>query len=138
MSARLLPAHPEPLLRAGLAAFALYHALLAVTMAVAPHAFFSTIGAFGVRNDHFIRDLATYAAAVAVGLGLAVGRPAWRPPLLAVLTVQFALHALNHLVDVGAAATPATGVFDLLSLSLLVLPAAWLWRLSTRGTEASR
>jgi hypothetical protein len=103
-------------LLAGLAAFALYHLALAAFMALAPHAFYTSIGPFDAYNSHYIRDTATFEAALGVGFAVALRRPSWRLPVLAVTTVQFALHSLNHLIDVNSAHPAWTGWFDFLSL----------------------
>jgi hypothetical protein len=110
---------PEPTdtaLRAGLAAFAVYHAALAVFMAVAPHAFYTSIGPFDAYNSHYVRDTATFEAALGVGLAVAISRPSWRVPALSITTVQFALHTINHLIDADAAHPAWTGWFDFVSL----------------------
>jgi hypothetical protein len=103
-------------LLAGLVVLAVYHLGLALTMAFAPHAFFTSLGPFDAYNSHYIRDTATFNAALAAGLAVAVRRPAWRVPMLSVVTLQFALHTLNHLIDVDAAHPAWTGWFDFLAL----------------------
>jgi hypothetical protein len=112
----------------GVGLLAVYHLALALLMAAAPHAFFADIGPFGLRNDHYIRDLATYNAALGAGLAVAALRPAWRVPLLAVVLVQFALHSVNHLLDIDAADPAWTGYFDFFSLAAATLALAWLLR----------
>ena len=117
-------------LTVGIAVFAAYHLLLAVFMAVAPQAFYEAIGPFGGRNDHYIRDVATYNAAIGLALLIAVRRPSWRVPVLALVTAQFALHSLNHLLDIGAAHPAWTGYFDFFSLALTTLLLAWMLRVA--------
>ena len=51
-----------------------------------------------------------------MGLAVAVVRPSWRVPVLAVTTVQFALHTINHLFDIGDAHPSWNGYFDFFSL----------------------
>jgi len=118
------------LLEGGLLVFAAYHLALAVWMALSPRSFFTAVGPFGVRNDHYIRDTATFEAALGVGLAVAVRRPAWRVPLLAVLAVQFALHSVNHLVDIGAAHPAWTGYVDFASLAASTALLLWLLALA--------
>ena len=85
-------------------------------MAIAPHAFYNAIGPFGAYNRHYIRDVATFCGPRRrPGGGRA--RPSWRVPVLAVTTIQFALHSLNHLVDIGNAHPRWTGYFDFFSLA---------------------
>ena len=114
------------LLTAGIATFAMYHLALAFFMATAPHAFYEAVGPFGPANDHYVRDIATYNAALAAGLGVATGRESWRVPVLTVTTLQFALHTVNHLVDIGNADPHWTGYFDFISLALATLLLALL------------
>jgi hypothetical protein len=111
-------------------AFAAYHLALALLMAVAPHAFFTDIGPFGARNDHYIRDVATYNAALGVGFLIAFGKPGWRVPMLAITAVQFALHTINHLVDIGNAHPSWNGYFDFFSLAIATVLLVWLLRLA--------
>jgi hypothetical protein len=106
----------DEVLVVGLAAFAVYHFTLAVWMAVAPHSFYTAIGPFGPYNSHYIRDTATFNAALGAGFLVAVFRPSWRLPVLAITTLQFALHTVNHLVDIDKADPAGIGYFDFFSL----------------------
>jgi len=100
----------------GLSALAVYHLVLAIWMAAAPHSFYTAIGPFGVYNRHYIRDTATFNAALAFGFTVAVLRPSWRLPLLAITTLQFALHTINHLLDIDKAHPTGIGYFDFFAL----------------------
>ncbi|HEY7960831.1 MAG TPA: hypothetical protein VID29_02825 [Solirubrobacteraceae bacterium] len=124
----------------GVAVFGVYHVALALFMAVAPRAFFTDIGPFGVLNSHYIRDTATFNAAIGGALLVAVRRPSWRVPVLALCTLQFALHSLNHLVDIGRAHPSWNGYFDFASLAAATLVLAWLLRsaLLEEGTVQDR
>ncbi len=122
----------------GVAAFAAYHLALALFMAVAPRAFFTNVGPFGTVNTHYIRDTATFNAAIGVALLLAVRRPSWRVPMLALTTLQFALHSVNHLVDIGRAHPAWTGYFDFFSLAAATLVLAWLLRVAIDEEHAIR
>jgi hypothetical protein len=103
-----------------------YNLVLAVFMAALPHAFFTSVGPFGARNDHYIRDTATFSAAIGVGLLIALRRPSWRVPMLAISALQFALHSVNHLVDIGNAHPAWTGYFDFVALALTTILLAWV------------
>jgi hypothetical protein len=126
-------------LTAGLALLALYDVALAIFMAAAPHAFYAKVGPFGARNDHYIRDAATFSAAIGVGLLVALRRPSWRVPMLAISTVQFALHSINHLVDIGRAHPRWNGYFDFVSLAVSTILLAWLLRIAhSRDSDAAQ
>jgi hypothetical protein len=114
----------------GLAAFAVYHFGLAVFMAAAPHAFYTAIGPFDAFNSHYIRDTATFNAALGAGFAISIWRPAWRVPVVAVTTIQFALHSLNHLIDINDAHPSWTGYFDFFSLLAATLLLAGLLTLA--------
>ncbi len=112
----------------GLAAI---HLGIGVWMFAAPHSFFFTIGAFGSYNRHYERDTATFYFAFALGAWMAASRPAWRLPILAITTLQYALHAVNHGIDVNAADNSWAGPLDLISLGAAALQfAALLWILA--------
>ncbi|HEV3071401.1 MAG TPA: hypothetical protein VGY76_08255 [Solirubrobacteraceae bacterium] len=122
---------PAPsVLVVGVAVFGAYHLALALFMAVAPRAFFTNVGPFGTVNTHYIRDTATFNAAIGVALLVAVRRPSWRVPVLALCTLQFALHSLNHLIDIGRAHPAWNGYFDFFSLAAATLVLAWLLRVA--------
>jgi hypothetical protein len=124
--------------RVGLIAFAIYHFAIAALMVFAPHTFFSSIGPFGVQNDHYLRDTATFNLAFGACLAVAYRVPSWRTPTLFCVTLQFALHAINHLADIGAAHPYWIGPFDFASLALATAALAWLTRESTRPPEVQR
>ena len=72
-------------------------------MGLAPASFYAWVAPFGVRNEHLLRDLSTVSLALGVAALLAAARPTWRVPVLAISLLQFALHSLNHLLDIGQA-----------------------------------
>jgi hypothetical protein len=123
-------------LTAALALLAFYDITLAVFMAAAPHAFYAKVGPFGVQNDHYIRDTATFSAAIGVGALIAMRRASWRVPVLAISTVQFALHSVNHLVDIGSAHPHWNGYFDFIALTATTFLLARLLRVA-RADEAA-
>jgi len=112
----------------GLAMFAAIQLALALFMALSPHGFYTAIGPFGAFNSHYIRDVASFYGAIGAGLAVATVRSSWRVPVLAVTTVQYALHSVNHLLDIGRAHPAWTGYFDFASLAAATLLLAWLWR----------
>jgi len=119
---------PPGTLAVGIAAFAALELVLAVFMAVSPHAFYTAIGPFGAFNGHYLRDVASFEGAIGLALLASVRRPSWRVPVLALTTVQFTLHSLNHLLDIGRAHPRWVGYFDFFSLAAAAVVLAWLWR----------
>jgi hypothetical protein len=94
------------------------HVALFAWMAFAPGSFFDALGDFGTRNDHYIRDAAMFPLAMGVGFLVAVVRSSWRAPVLAIATVWYFAHAVNHLIDIGDS---EAGVFDFVSLAVSAL-----------------
>jgi hypothetical protein len=105
---------------------------LGAFQALAPGTFFDAVADFGPRNDHYLRDVSTLYLALGVVMLLAAGRPAWRVPVLAFATVQYALHAINHLIDVGDADPGWVGPFDLVALAMFTALLAYLLREAAR------
>jgi uncharacterized protein DUF4345 len=108
---------------------------LGAFQAIAPGTFFDAIADYGERNDHFLRDISTLYLALGVTLVLAASRPSWRVPVLAFATIQYVLHAVNHLIDVGEADPGWLGPFNLVSLLLFALLLAYLLRESARSPQ---
>lgn len=79
--------------------FGLYALAVGLFMMFAPGAFFDTLGYFGVRNDHYIFDNATFEVPQGLMLLAAVRWRSWRTPALAFATLHWALHAISHLID---------------------------------------
>ena len=114
--------------RVGLVALAVTQIGLALWMVIDPASFFTHVGGFGVRNDHYTRDNATFMFALGVVALIAVWRPSWRLPVLTFAALQFALHAINHVRDAGKAVASTSGAFDAVSLAVgAVLWAALAW-----------
>ena len=122
----------DAVFEAGMIVLAVYNLGLAVFMTISPHTFFTSVGPFGELNGHYIRDFATYSAAMGVGFLVAIRRPSWRVPVLAIATVQFALHTVNHLLDASSAHPQWTGWFDFASLLAGTALIAWMWRTAAR------
>lgn len=105
---------------------------LGAFQAIAPGPFFDAVADFGPRNDHYLRDVSTLYLALGITLLLAAGRPAWRVPVLTFATIQYALHALNHLIDIGDADPSWVGPFDFVSLTLFAFLLAYVLRDAAR------
>jgi hypothetical protein len=135
-AAQLSPADPDPgpapgTVVVGIAVFAALELGLALFTVISAHSFYTAIGPFGAFNPHYLRDVASFEGAIGIALVLAIGRPSWRVPVLALATFQFALHSLNHLFDIGKAHPSWTGYFDFFSLFAATLVLAWLWRIAS-------
>jgi hypothetical protein len=79
--------------------FGLYALALGLFMMLAPGTFFDTLGTFGVRNDHYIFDNATFEVPQGLLMLAAVRWVSWRVPALAFATLHWALHSLSHIID---------------------------------------
>jgi hypothetical protein len=108
--------------------FAVLQLALALLMATAPHSFYTAVGPFSAYNGHYIRDVATFYAALGAGLAISLRRPAWRVPALAMTAIQYGLHTVNHLFDIAKAHPHWTGYFDFFSLATATLLLVWLTR----------
>ena len=120
----------------GLAILAVSQLVLAAWMVVDPASFFDNVGGFGARNDHYLRDVATFEAALGVCALMAVRRPSWRVPVLAFAVVQFALHAINHVADATDAVGSTNGWAD--AVELAIGGALWVWLLAGALREERR
>jgi hypothetical protein len=128
----------EPRMRTVLLVAAAYHLVLGAFMFFAPGAFYDSIGKFSAKNPHYIKDVSTFYIALGAVFWAAVHRPSWRVPLLVFTTLAYALHTLNHLIDVGKAATPARGWFSVFSLGLLTAAFAFLLGAAARGVREAK
>ena len=107
---------------------------LGVLLAVAPGFFFDTIADYGTKNDHYLRDISTFYLAFGVVLLAALERVSWRVPLLAFGALQYGLHTLNHLLDIGEADPGWLGPFNF--IALLLLTAGFVYALRTSARPA--
>jgi hypothetical protein len=138
MEARPRPARAtldERTLRIVVGALGAFHLLEGAWMFFAPASFFDTIGRYGLANTHYVGDLGAFVLAYGVALLLAVGRPSWRAPLLAIGALWYAAHAVNHLFDVGEARSEARGIADTVLLALGAGLLAWLAAIADRGAR---
>jgi hypothetical protein len=102
-----------------LAAFAALQLLTGALLWLVPGWFYDVVGPFGPRNDHYMGDLATWYLTLGAVVLVAVRRPDWRVPVLALALLQNALHAFNHVLDVGEADPAWLGPANLVALVLL-------------------
>lgn len=104
---------------AALVAFGVLNVITGLGLAFAPGFFFESVGPYGVRNDHYMGDLATYYVALGAALIAAARWRSWRVPVLAIGVVQGLLHAFNHLIDINEARPAWIGPSNLISLTVL-------------------
>ncbi|MET0992727.1 MAG: hypothetical protein ABWY20_00995 [Mycobacterium sp.] len=98
--------------------FGVYSVLIGLFMMLAPGPFFETLGQFGVRNDHYIFDNATFELPLGVLLLAAVRWPTWRVPALAFATLHWSLHALSHILDSHHGAGQWVGLLEFTGLAV--------------------
>lgn len=127
---------PRLVLRPLLALVGAYHLALGAVMVLAPRTFFDDIATYGAYNDHYIRDVASFYLALGAVLLVAVARASWQVPLLAFATVQYVLHVINHLWDVGDTDPGWIGPVNVVSLALIAVVLLWMLR-GTRRPQAA-
>jgi hypothetical protein len=111
-----------------LIAFALGQLVLGLLLWLTPGFFYDEIGPYPPRNDHYMADLATFYLALGAVALLAVRRPGWRVPVLAFALVHYALHSLNHLIDIDESDPSWLGPANFASLLLTALLLGWMLR----------
>jgi hypothetical protein len=90
---------------------------LGLWMALSPGSFFDSFAGYGLRNDHYIRDVATLYLALGLVFAAASGRPSWRTPVLLFAVLQYAFHLVNHLVDIADSEPPWIGPVNVIALA---------------------
>ena len=108
--------------------FAVGQLVLGLLLWLAPGFFFDEIGPYPPRNDHYMADLATFYLALGAVALVAVRRTSWRVPVLALALIQYALHSLNHLIDIGESDPSWLGPANFASLLLTALLLGWMLR----------
>ena len=97
--------------------YGVYSTVVGLWMLAAPDLFFDTVGGFGVKNPHYIFDLAGFELPLGLMYFAAVRWPSWRVPTLAFAFVHYVLHSISHLIDIGNAAIPWLGVAEFVALA---------------------
>ena len=107
-------------------------------MFLSPGSFYDVVATFPPRNDHFVRDIGSFNVALGAAALYAAPRPAWHAPMLGVLTVQYGLHTVSHLIDIDGGEPEAIGVvnFVLLLVATLVIGAVALRARARPGTPS--
>ena len=115
-------------MRQGLAILGVVQLVIGAWLAIDPESFVDKVAPFGTIDDHFLRDIATFQLATGVALLMAVGRPAWRVPVLFFAVVQGVLHTINHLIDIGDTDPSWQGPLNFVSLLIQTALFAYLLR----------
>jgi UPF0716 family protein affecting phage T7 exclusion len=115
-------------MRALLTLFAAVQLLIGALLWLTPGFFYDQIGPYGARNDHYMGDVATWYLALGAATLVAVRRTGWRVPVLALAFIQYALHSINHLIDVSEADPGWLGPANVVSLLLGTLLLGWMLR----------
>jgi hypothetical protein len=126
----------EPTLRLVIGALGAFHILLGLYQLFFGASFYSRIGTYGRENVHYVGDVGAFTIAFGVALVLAVGRPSWRTPVLAVGALWYGFHAFNHLFDIDEARSNARGVLDTVLIAIGAGLLAWLASIAERGRDA--
>lgn len=108
----------ESNLKAIIAGFGIYHVLLGGLALFFPDTFFDKIGNYGIENSHYVGDVGALTTAFGVAFLLAVERPSWWAPLFWLGSITYAIHAFNHVWDIGEARSDARGLSDTLLIAL--------------------
>jgi hypothetical protein len=117
--------------------FGLYGLGLGLFMVLAPGAFFDTLGTFGIRNDHYIFDNATFELPQGLLLLAAVRRMSWRVPALAFATLHWALHSVSHIIDPHHGAGDLIGWLEAAGLVVTTVILAVALRASMNAEKAA-
>jgi hypothetical protein len=109
-----------------LIAFGAGQLVLGLLLWLTPGFFYDEIGPYPPRNDHYMADLATFYLALGIVALASVSRERWRVPVLTLALVQYALHSLNHLIDIGGAHPGWLGPANFVLLILTTVLLGWM------------
>ena len=127
----------ERVLRALLVAAALFQLVVGLWQLLGTESFGDAVAPFNGFNEHDLRDFATFYLALGLALLVAVRWREWRFPVLCVAGLQYALHTVNHAIDVGNSDRGWVGPVDLAAVAAGTLVFAWLAWETTRVAASS-
>jgi hypothetical protein len=93
---------------------------------LAPGAFYDLLAPFPPENHHVLRDVGSWQIPLGLAAAVAVRRHAWRVPMLALLALQYTLHAISHLINLGDADPAWIGPAEFVLLAVAALALAGL------------
>ena len=102
---------PAVLLVAGLSQL-----LLGAWAFLSPETFYDAIASYPPQNDHFLKDVGSWQVALGAAAVIASRTPSWHVGMLAVLAVQYGLHAVSHAIDLDEAESDAASAATLVAL----------------------
>ncbi len=85
---------------------------------VAPGAFYDLAAGYPPENHHFLRDLGSWNTALGALTLFGARRADWRTPLLGFLALQYVLHTVSHVIDVGDSDPAWQGPFAVITQGL--------------------
>lgn len=106
--------------------FGAIQVVLGLLLWLTPGFFFDQIGPYPPRNDHYMADLATFYLALGAVALASVSRERWRVPVLTLALIQYALHSVNHLIDIGGAEPEWLGPANFVSLVITTVLLGWM------------
>ncbi len=109
-----------------LVVFGVTQLLTGLLLWLTPGFFYEEVGPFGPRNDHYMGDVATFYLALGAVVLVSLRNVAWRIPVLTFSVIAYALHSVNHLIDVGEAEPSWLGPADLALITLSTLLLGWM------------
>lgn len=118
-----------------LIAFGAGQLVLGLLLWLTPGFFYDEIGPYPPRNDHYMADVATFYLALGAVALASVSRERWRVPVLTLALVQYGLHSLNHLIDIGDSDPSWLGPANFVSLLATTVLLGWML---TREREPAR
>ena len=116
----------ERTVRRVLVATALFHLAVGLWQVFGTESFAEAVASFDGFNEHDLRDFATFYLALGILLLVVSRRPEWRFPVLTLAALQYALHTVNHAIDVGNSEPAWVGPADLVGVAVWTLLFAWL------------
>ena len=112
-----------------------YHLILGFLLAVTPRGFYDAVAGYPPYNEHFLRDIATFYLALGAVLLVSAARRNWQVPLLAFALVHYALHVINHVLDIGDTDPGWQGPLNVVSLAVVGVALWGLLRSASTQSE---
>ena len=126
----------ESTLRIAIGVIAAVNLAIGLFAAIAPGSFYEEIGTYGAENGHYVGDVAAFYLAAGLALVVAISRPGWRVPVLALVAIWWGLHALNHLGDVNEASSDGKGITDTILIAAGAVAIGYLGYLASKEQVA--